>query len=80
MIFPVRPEDEVTLALSCVLGNATLNAGAEPFAIPVGDTCLGVLEPRCWSVLLDAICSSEKVPGSERSTSNEWVPGQAGLV
>jgi len=55
------------------VGRATRNAGAEPFATPAGEIVLGAFELRFWSVLLDAMCSKETVPGSERRTSNEWV-------
>ena len=62
------------VAVAAVEGKATRKAGAEPFATPVGDTGFGAFELRFWSVLLDAMCSREMVPGSERRTSKEWVP------
>ena len=56
----------------------TLKAGAEPFAIPVGDAGFMPTPPptptRFCNVLLEAICSNEMVPGSERRTSKECVP------
>lgn len=52
----------------------TLKAGEEPFAIPVGDAGFMPAAPRFCRVLLEAICSNEMVPGSERRTSNECVP------
>ena len=63
---------ELDITCCCALaGSATRNAGAEPLATPVGEIALGALDPRFWSVLLDAMCSREMVPGSERRTSNE---------
>jgi hypothetical protein len=55
------------------VGRATRKAGAEPLATPVGEIDLGAVEVRFCRVLLDAMCSRETVPGSERRTSNEWV-------
>jgi hypothetical protein len=64
-------------AVAEAAGNATRKAGADPFATPVGDTGFGAFELRFWSVLLEAMCSREMVPGSERRTSKEWVAEEA---
>ena len=50
----------------------TLNAGADPLATPVADEiCCPDAAPRLPRVVLDEMCSSDDVVGSERSTSNE---------
>jgi hypothetical protein len=53
--------------------SATRKAGAEPLATPAREIGLEAFELRFWSVLLEAMCSKEMVPGSERRTSNECV-------